>query len=110
MSKRKKPQSRSPRPPRPGAKHQLDLLVDATHANVTELALTGEPLEVLQRLRMQRELTAQSTDVAMLLARRRGIPWSDIGAALGVSAQAAEQRFSRLGSTFVERFLVEKAA
>lgn len=110
MSTRKKPQSRDPRPPKPGATPELERLLDDTYANLIELAEVSAPLERLQHLRKQRELTAQATDVAMLLARRRGATWADIGDALGVSAQAAEQRYRRLGSTFVERFLVEKAA
>jgi hypothetical protein len=53
-------------------------------------------LETLQRRRAEIE-TAIAQTVAM--ARARGASWSAVGSALGVSAQAAQQRYGSLASS-----------
>lgn len=56
---------------------------------------TGGPLERLTLLRRLRTLLDTAEGDAMQHARRHGYVWAAIGDALGVSGQAAGQRFRR---------------
>ena len=50
-------------------------------------------VEVVRKLRLQREFLDESLKRWVAEARTHGATWSDIGGALGISHQAASQRF-----------------
>lgn len=56
----------------------------------------GSAAALLQSRARSAALPSWSLVEAVLWARSRGESWADIGAALGVSRQAAQQRFGRL--------------
>lgn len=71
---------------------------------VTEKEETAEPVAgsalraVVQEVRESREALGKVERDAVRAARRSGLSWEAIGAAFGVSRQAAHERFSSVDS------------
>ena len=57
------------------------------------LAAGADLLDALDRLRVARREVESSVAVAVASARSAGRSWTEIGARLGVSAQAVQQRY-----------------
>jgi hypothetical protein len=54
---------------------------------------------VLQRAVVERARSERQIGLAVEAARAGGLPWSRIGALLGTSAQAAQQRYGSLAES-----------
>ena len=54
---------------------------------------------VLQRAVVERDRSERQIGLAVEAARAEGLPWSRIGALLGTSAQAAQQRYGSLAES-----------
>ena len=62
----------------------------------TPLELRTSPITLIalwQVVELRRQIQAEAVRLVQA-ARSNDVPWSDIGAALGVSAQAAQQRYA----------------
>lgn len=71
-------------------------------ANTDRLTAGSMPTsDLLDLLRRERDLVNQALDLGILLSREKGTSWAAIGHALGLTAQAIEQRMRRL-STHVD--------
>jgi hypothetical protein len=82
-----------------GEDRSLAAIIRSVRVTVSEAgeSVTGEPESLLAAL-TQLAAMAERVDWAMLSlvgeARSHGVPWSGIGTSLGVSKQAAQQRFA----------------
>lgn len=77
-----------------------DLLADKVAtakslAGQAEDATQGDmrPDDAIQCLRMLAETATSALETAVKLARERGMTWDEVGKWLGVTRQAAQQRF-----------------
>jgi hypothetical protein len=57
---------------------------------------TADPLDGLRAITALRARLDEQADHLALTARRQGVWWSAIGEALGVSTQAAQQRWGKI--------------
>src|SRR3954470_24812903 len=77
------------------------LSIDQLTALVGDRAASEDPIAQLaaavQVARETRCLADELLDRYVAAARERGRPWSEVGATLGVSKQAAQQRFAPPG-------------
>lgn len=69
-------------------------LADAVEAELAEVA-RGDPLARLREAARLERLARTLAEHAAVAAVSAGMSWSDIGAAYGISRQAAHQRFAR---------------
>src|SRR3954468_9953157 len=78
-----------------------ELSLDRLTALVGDRAASADPITQLaaavQVARETRCLADELLDRYVAAARERGRPWSEVGATLGVSKQAAQQRFAPPG-------------
>ena len=72
---------------------KLDALADL-HAQVQDSGYPPDPLGRVQLLRMIRETAESALTQAVAEAREQGESWDALGRALGVSRQAAHERYS----------------
>jgi hypothetical protein len=63
--------------------------------HVPEHLRKGKALEVLARLRTQREAVERWVAIWVVEAREYGSTWAETGCALGVTAQAVSKRYGR---------------
>lgn len=54
-----------------------------------------EAVQRMQRIELQRRDVERQLDELVIKSRRAGLTWAAIGWALGVSAQAASQRYGK---------------
>ncbi len=80
--------------PRPGITEAVVELSAALEARLAELART-EPMAALTAATGLERLARAAAEQAAARAAGRGMSWAAIGAACGVSKQAAHQRFAR---------------
>jgi hypothetical protein len=71
----------------------LQRLIDAVDADLPDAAPLAKVTEALQRARSLSDIGDQLIDHFVTQARTAGTPWSQIGEALGVTKQAAQQRW-----------------
>lgn len=86
-------------PNRSATRKPSDPLADALrrHQNVAEaIEPYSDPLEILQALFIARRAADLAIDEAILRARAAGEYWPEIGGALRISQQAAQQRHASL--------------
>ncbi|MGO9080849.1 MAG: hypothetical protein ACLQDY_17680 [Streptosporangiaceae bacterium] len=69
-------------------------LADAVERGLAEVA-RADPLATLSEAARLERLARTLAEHAAAAAARAGMSWSDIGAAYGISRQAAHQRFAR---------------
>jgi len=77
-----------------GAGQVVARLADAVEAELAEAA-RADPLATLPEAARLERLARTLAEHAAAAAIRAGMSWSDIGAAYGISRQAAHQRFAR---------------
>ena len=78
---------------------RLRTALERIDANTGDLTAGSMPTsELLRLLRRERDLVNQALDLGILLSREKGASWSHIGQALGLTAQAIEQRMRRLST------------
>jgi hypothetical protein len=58
----------------------------------------ADPLDGLAAVATLRHRLDEQADHLALTARRQGVPWAAIGDALGMSKQAAQQRWGRISA------------
>lgn len=78
----------------PGAGQVVAQLADAVEAQLTHVA-RADPLATLPEAARLERLARTLAEHAAAAAIGAGRSWSDIGAAYGISRQAAHQRFAR---------------
>lgn len=67
-------------------------------ANISEALGSLDDVEaVLEQVVGLRDLVGMLEDLAVASGRESGLSWPQIGSALGVSKQAAQQRFGKAG-------------
>jgi hypothetical protein len=69
----------------------LDLI--AAQRNMETAMLAPDPVAALRACRALQELIAAEVDARAFDARQQGATWTDIGSALDMTKQAAQQRF-----------------
>jgi hypothetical protein len=69
-------------------------LADAVERELADVA-RADPLATLSEAARLERLARTLAEHAAAAATRAGLSWSDIGAAYGISRQAAHQRFAR---------------
>jgi len=74
----------------------MDLYADTMHQAIVEIAEAPTHLDALAGLRGLAAVTRATTDTTVLRARADGASWEEIGAQLGISKQAAQQRYGGL--------------
>lgn len=71
------------------------LAVGTVTGELDSLVNSRQPIQALDRLAFARELLDNVEDDIVLIARGAGSSWADIGQALGMTRQAAWERFSK---------------
>jgi hypothetical protein len=69
----------------------LDLIT--AQQNLEAALLDPDPMTAIRACRALQELIAAEVDARAFDARQQGATWTDIGSALGMTKQAAQQRF-----------------
>lgn len=78
---------------------RLRTALERIDANTDRLTAGSIPTsDLLGLLRRERDLVNQALDLGILLSREKGASWAHIGDALGLTAQAIEQRMRRLST------------
>ncbi len=77
-----------------GATQLVAELADAVEADLADMA-RADPLAALPAAARLERLARTLAEHAATAAAGAGMSWSDIGAAYGISRQAAHQRFAR---------------
>lgn len=80
--------------PATGAGQTLAGLADAVEAMPVEMAM-ADPITTLQSATRLERQARSLAELAAAAAIAAGMSWRDVGAACGVSKQAAHQRFAR---------------
>ncbi|NNG35010.1 hypothetical protein [Nakamurella aerolata] len=68
-------------------------MIDADQDQSTGPAIDGAPLRRIAAAAQAREAAQREVSAAVTAARDAGLPWAAIGAALGISRQAAVKRY-----------------